>query len=134
MAYGSRQTLVVWYIADYNVGTANKEKFTLIIVRTTLMFNSVIEMQPILFQWVLLLDFNIYICTYICRYIKDNALCGKYGRVYSDDLPNFLQNRPPAFVKHCMEKMELAEMFLLSDVKVVSANTYNVSNCAGVLF
>jgi len=44
------------------------------------------------------------------RYIKENvASSDDVGRTYSVHVPEYIRNRPAAFIKTCMEKISLSE-------------------------
>ena len=49
-----------------------------------------------------------------------------YGRSYSTDVPVFLRNRPTSFIKHCMSKLELADLITAEEVMQDSDSTYRV--------
>ena len=40
-------------------------------------------------------------------YVDKNVKCSSYHRKYSSDVPCYLHNKPRAFVKPCMEKLQL---------------------------
>lgn len=62
------------------------------------------------------------------RYIRDNATAtDKFGRSYVTDVPEFLKNRPPSFIKHCMSKMELADTISANEVLSLGNRTYKVT-------
>lgn len=49
-----------------------------------------------------------------------------YSRSYNDGIPPFLWNRPPAFVQHCMDRIEKAEVLERKDIQPVQDDIFHV--------
>eukprot|EP00057_Strongylocentrotus_purpuratus_P015225 XP_011669699.1 PREDICTED: uncharacterized protein LOC105440834 [Strongylocentrotus purpuratus] len=61
------------------------------------------------------------------RYIMANVKAdAAYGRSYNDGIPPFLWNRPPAFVQHCMARIEKAEVLERKDIQLVEDDIFHV--------
>ena len=57
-----------------------------------------------------------------------NLRCSSKYRRYNDFVPDYLQERPRAFVKHCIEKIGLANELNATNIKKVGYKTYEISN------
>ncbi|KAK3093881.1 hypothetical protein FSP39_021404, partial [Pinctada imbricata] len=72
---------------------------------------------------------NDYLPSMMLKYIRDNATASDtVGRSYSSEVPVYLRNRPAAFIKHCLTKLELAESVFERDVECLTDNKYKVKS------
>ena len=56
------------------------------------------------------------------RYTEGNTRLSSDFRAYNKSLPSYLHNKPEKLVKHCMERLTLADDFTDVDVKVTDAS------------
>lgn len=60
--------------------------------------------------------------------MKDNATASEmYGRSYLREIPDFLRSRPPAFLKHCMAKLDLADTINAEHIERTSQKVFEVN-------
>ena len=58
---------------------------------------------------------------YLTANVKAQKSCGI--RSYGQNIPTFLQNRPKAFIQHCLTRIKNAETDYVSDSSIISADT-----------
>ena len=77
------------------------------------------------------------------RYTRKNIKAhASIGKNYQAHIPPFLRNRPPTFVSHCMEKMELGQNIPYQDIieaaggvfEVISIRLSDIYNYRAILF
>lgn len=63
---------------------------------------------------------------FLFRYMKDNIASSQtYGRLYKDHVPDFLHDRPISFVRHCIDKMDLAQLIERDEIEL-QENSFKV--------
>ena len=51
-----------------------------------------------------------------------------YGRLYDEKLPNYLHNRPPSFVNHCLTRLESSQVFSGRDISRRGLDAFQVKS------
>ncbi len=72
---------------------------------------------------------HIYLLLYslFFRYVMKNSKAyAAVGKSYDPEVPQFLHNRPPSFMAHCLNKIELGRNISLHDIKSQDNGTYEV--------
>ncbi|XP_033115735.1 uncharacterized protein LOC117115951, partial [Anneissia japonica] len=60
---------------------------------------------------------------YIMANVKADA---GFGRSYKEVVPEYLWNRPPYFIDHCLKRMQSAQALSANDVKRTGPHTFQV--------
>ena len=65
---------------------------------------------------------------YWIRYVIANVKADTgYGGSYDPRIPAFLWDRPPAFVRHCMDRLSSSELITADHIKELENNFFDVS-------
>ena len=65
---------------------------------------------------------------FIFRYVDANVKRSSEYRAYNQDLPKWLNNKPPSFSKHCREGVEVARLTPCEFVTKVAENKFVVKS------
>ncbi|XP_071952734.1 uncharacterized protein [Antedon mediterranea] len=72
---------------------------------------------------------NEYLPSRKMKYITANVKADDtYGRTYKQEVPHYLQNRPPAFLSHCLSRFESSQEILSKDITRIDKDKFKVKS------
>lgn len=94
--------------------------------------------NPVWLLWLIIANIPIHLIASYCnydRYIiansKANSAC---GRSYSREVPEYLHNRPPGFVMHCLKRLESAHGLRKRDIERTAEQSFVVNATFFIIF